>query len=238
MMRGVCRRGAERAAAGGRSGARRDMDLGAAAEVRLRIGRPGKLAAAAGGPLAIRIEERFVVRAPAARVWEFMVDPRRVVGCVPGGELRRVVDPRTYDGAIRIAVGPLALAYRGRVRLAEADAAARRVTILGDAHERGGADAARLALESALLEHAGGGTEVVVRARVEVEGRIVTLGRRPLERLGHLVFQDFAAAVRGRIEAEHEGRPAPAPPGPLRPVPLLLRALAAWVAAALRRPAP
>ncbi len=184
--------------------------------------------------MAIRIEERFVVRAPAGRVWDFMVDPRRVVGCVPGGELRRVVDARTYDGAIRVAVGPLALAYRGRVRLAEADEAARRVTILGDAHERGGTDEARLSLESGLRELPGAATEVVVHARVDVEGRIVALGRGALERLGHLVFQDFAASVRARIEAEHEGRSPPPPPGPLRPVPLLLRALAAWLGGALR----
>jgi carbon monoxide dehydrogenase subunit G len=181
--------------------------------------------------VAIRIEERFVVRAPAGRVWDFLVDPRRVVACVPGGELHRVVDARTYDGAIRVAVGPLALAYRGRVRLAEADAAARRVTILGDARERGGADAARLALESGLRALPGDATEVVVHARVQVEGGIVSLGRGALERLGHVVFQDFAACVRARVEAEHEGRPPPPPRGPLRPVPLLLRALGAWLAA-------
>ena len=189
--------------------------------------------------MAIRIEERFVVRAPPARVWDFMVDPRRVVTCVPGGELHGVVDERTYDGALRVAVGPLALAYRGRVRLAEADAGARRVTIRGDARERGGTDAARLTLESGLRALAGGATEVVVHARVDVEGRIVALGRGPLERLGHLVFQDFAASVRARIEAEEEGRPPPPPHGPLRPVPLLLRALGAWLGAALgprRRP--
>ncbi len=183
--------------------------------------------------MAIRIEERFAVRAPPDRVWAFMVDPRRVVLCVPGGELHAVVDARTYDGALRVAVGPFVFAYRGRVYLADADAAARRVRILGDARQRGGADAARLALESFLRALPEGGTEVVVHATVNVEGRIVALGRGVLARLGHLVFRDFAASVRARIEAEHEGRPPPPPPGPLRPVPLVLHALAAWVGGGL-----
>ncbi len=185
--------------------------------------------------MAIRIEERFAVRAPPDRVWDFMIDPRRVVACVPGGELQGVVDAETYDGAIRIAVGPLALAYRGRVRVADADAEARRVRIVGDARERGGTDQARLALESFLRELPGGGTDVVVHARVDVEGRIVELGRGALERLGQVVFRDFAADVRARIEAEHERRPPPPPRGPLRPVPLLLRALGAWLGSALGR---
>jgi hypothetical protein len=62
---------------------------------------------------------------------------------------------------------------------------------------------------------------------------VVALGRPALERLGHVVFQDFAADVRARIEAEAEGRPPPPPRGPLRPVPIVLRALRAWAAAAL-----
>lgn len=225
--------GPGRSAAGPARGGDISVDPFIPPEVTLRKRRPRKGASVAGGEVAIRIEERFVVRAPPERVWDFMIDPRRVVLCVPGGELHGVVDARTYDGAIRVAVGPIALAYRGRVYLADKDAQALRVRILGDARERGGTDAARLALESRLQGAAGGGTEVVVHARVDVEGRIVALGRGALERLGHVVFRDFSANVRARIEAEHEGRPPPPPHGPLRPVPLILRALAAWIGGAL-----
>jgi hypothetical protein len=50
----------------------------------------------------IAIDERFGVDAPPAAVWGFLVDPRRMVGCVPGGELERVLDDRTFDGAVRV----------------------------------------------------------------------------------------------------------------------------------------
>jgi carbon monoxide dehydrogenase subunit G len=189
--------------------------------------------------VAIRVDERFVVGAPVERVWDHMVDPRRVVASVPGGELTAVVDDRTFDGALRVAIGPLVLSYAGRVRLAEADAFERRVRIVGDAHERAGPDSARLTLESWLAPWPGGGTEVVAHARIDVRGRIVELGRGLLEQLGHLVFQDFAARVRAAVEAEAAGRPAPGPPAaarpePLRAVPLVVRALRGWVAARLR----
>ena len=189
--------------------------------------------------MAIRIEERYVVRAPVGPVWDFLVDPRRVVACVPGGELQQVVDERTYRGSVRVRVGPLTLAYRGRVHLAEVDAPARRVTIVGVARESAGTDSARLTLESWLVPLPDG-TEVVAHARVDVAGRIVELGRGVLEQLGHLVFRDFAAAVTARVEAEEArraaiaaGSPAPAGPPPssppLRAFPLVLRALRAWV---------
>jgi carbon monoxide dehydrogenase subunit G len=192
--------------------------------------------------VAIRVDERFVVSAPVERVWDHMVDPRRVVASVPGGELTAVVDDRTFDGALRVAVGPLTLAYAGRVRLAEADVPARRVRIVGDARERAGPGSARLTLESWLAPLPGGGTEVVAHARVDVKGRIVRLGRGVLEQLGHVVFQDFAARVRAAVEAGEAGPAAPGAPcpaasaraEPLRAVPLVVRALRGWVAAWLR----
>ena len=185
----------------------------------------------------IAIDERFTVGAPVAVVWDFLVDPRRVVGCVPGGELGPVLDDRTFDGTVRVTVGPLTLAYAGRVTLAEVDAAARRVTIVGRARERAGTDSARLTLESWLATAPGGGTEVTARARVDVAGRIVELGRGVLEPLAHLVFQEFAAAVRASVEAEEARRRAGGAPGeparaaPLRALPLVLRALRAWLGA-------
>lgn len=188
----------------------------------------------------IAIDERFRVTAPGAAVWEFLLDPRCVVRCVPGGELGPVLDARTFDGIVRVEVGPLTLAYGGRVEVALADAAARRVRIVGRARERAGADAgaARLTLDSWLDGPPEGPTDVTARASLEVSGRIVALGRRVLEPLAHLVFQEFAAAVRAEIEAaeaRRAGLAGAAPPraGPLRAVPLVLRALRAWLGATL-----
>lgn len=185
--------------------------------------------------MVVRLAERFAVRAPAARVWEFLVDPRRVVGCVPGGELAAVLDERTFDGRVRVRVMGLLLAYGGRVRLDEVDLAARRVRILGAARERTGAGGARLVLDSALAALPDGGTDVVVDARIDVAGPVGVLGRGFLERLGHEVFQEFAAHVAAGIEAEvRAGAAAREPPPPLRAVPIVARALRGWIADALR----
>lgn len=198
---------------------------------------------------AIAMDESFRVDAPPSAVWDFLVDPRRVVGCVPGGELGAILNERTFDGTVSVAVGPLTLAYGGRVELAEVDAGHRRVRIVGRARERAGPDRARLTLESWLDAPPGGGTQVTARARVDVAGRIVELGLAFLEPLAHLVFQEFAEKVRATLEAEEACRRLGAAPQaarrspPLRALPLVLRALRAWLAAwlgarAARRHAP
>lgn len=190
--------------------------------------------------MAIRIEERFRVNAPVEAVWSYLVDPRRVVSCLPGAELTEVVDERTFHGAMKVKVGPVTVSYRGRVRIVEIDTAGHRVRMEGDGRESTGTGSAKMAMESTVTP-AEGGTEVVVRSDVDVVGRIVQLGRGMIEQVSHQLFEQFAGCVRATLEAEAAARAgAPAAPAPKRQeavaaFPLLMRALWAWFLGLFRR---
>ena len=194
--------------------------------------------------MAFRIEERFVVRAPAVRAFAYLVDPTQVVGCLPGAELAEVVDPKTFLGSVKVKVGAMTVAYQGKVILEEVDEAARRVRMRAEGRERGGAGSAKMTMESRVVPAEGGGVEVVVVADVDVVGRLVQLGRGMFEQVAHQLFAQFAGCVRARLEADDPAAAAtggPPPPGPVQPVralPLLMRALWAWVLALFRRRRP
>jgi carbon monoxide dehydrogenase subunit G len=195
--------------------------------------------------MAIALEERFEVDAPPGPVWDLLFDPRRVVTCVPGGELTALLDDQTFDGRLRVEVGFLRFSYGGRLRIADADPVARRVRIVGGAHERDGSGTARLTLVSRLEPLEGGATVVVVLAHVEVGGRVAELGRGLLQRLAHEVFQDFAGHVRAalappagarrggaaaRQRVPGGGTAADGARGPaLHALPIAARALRRWV---------
>lgn len=198
--------------------------------------------------MATRIEERFTVRATPEAVWAFLIDPARVVTCLPGAELTEVVDPRTFHGAVKVKVGPVTVGYKGKVHLVEIDEAGKRVRMTGEGREAGGAGSARMNMESRLTPQPGGLTEVVVVSEVDVVGRLVQLGRGMIEQVSHQVFLQFAERVRAHLEspaaggdaaaaaagvaAGDAGPAAPAartPAEPLRAFPLLLRALWAWL---------
>jgi carbon monoxide dehydrogenase subunit G len=187
----------------------------------------------------MRIEERFAVRAPAAAVWAYLIDPRRVVTCLPGAELTEVVDERTFHGNVKVRVGPVTVSYRGRVNLVQVDEAGRSVRMTGEGRETTGAGSAKMSMESRLRELPGGETEVVVISEVDVVGRLVQLGRGMIEQVSHQIFEQFATCVRTTLEAEAAGAAAPAgPPAasrPVRIVPLLLGAMWATLRALLRR---
>ncbi len=199
--------------------------------------------------MAIRIEERFTVQAPVEATWAFLIDPRRVVTCLPGAELTDVPDARTFLGAVKVKVGTVTVAYKGKVMLEEVDAASHRVRMAGEGRESAGAGSAKMRMESRVGAMPGGGAEVVVRSDVDVVGRIVQLGRGMIEQVSHQVFQQFAGNVRATLEAEAAQR-AGAPGGaeaaaaaqarrartqqPLRALPLFFRALWAWILSLFR----
>lgn len=197
--------------------------------------------------MAFRIEERFVVRAPAARAFAYLVDPTQVVGCLPGAELAEVIDPRTFAGNVKVKVGAITIAYRGKVVLEEVDEAAKRVRMRAEGRESGGAGSAKMSMESRIVPAEGGGVEVVVVADVDVAGRIVQLGRGMFEQVAHQLFAQFAGCVRARLEAEDPAAaataagaaaPPPRPAEAVRALPLLMRALWAWLLSLFRRRRP
>ena len=65
----------------------------------------------------LNISERISLDAPAEVVWSLLVDPTRMVGCLPGAEITGQDDDRTYSGALRVKVGAVTIAYRGKIVL-------------------------------------------------------------------------------------------------------------------------
>jgi carbon monoxide dehydrogenase subunit G len=176
-------------------------------------------------------------------VWAYLVDPRRVVRCLPGAELTEVVDERTFLGKVKVKVGPVTVAYQGKVTLVELDLAGQRVRMAGEGRETTGSGAARMNMESRLVALPSGETEVTVVAEVDIAGRLMQLGRGMIEQVSHQLFQQFSACVRATLEAEQAavsgGASAASPPpqeaGPVRAIPLILTTLWAALAGFLRR---
>lgn len=203
--------------------------------------------------MGFRIEEKFQVQAPPDRVWAYLIDPRRVVVCMPGAELAEVVDERTFLGNLKVKVGPVTVAYKARVQLTEVDAGARRVRMVAEGRETGGAGSVKVAMASHIAPLAGGGAEVAVEADVDLAGRIVQFGRGLIGDVSKHLFRQFADCVKAELEASvgasatgggsaadaHGLQPpvalAPSPTRPVRALPLLLAALRAALARLWRR---
>lgn len=185
--------------------------------------------------MAISIQETFQVQAPIDEVWRFMMDPQRVVVCMPGAELEEVVDERTFLGSIKVKVGAVTTSYAGRVQFIEVDEEGRLVRMTAEGRETGGGTAMGT-MSSRLRSLADGQTEVVAEANVELTGRIMQVGRGMVQGVSHQLFRQFVACAKARLEApEGAAEETPAEKEPISILPLVLGVVWAAVAGFFRR---
>mgnify|MGYP003576683371 CR=1 FL=1 len=187
--------------------------------------------------MAFKIEERFEVQAPVERVWKYLIDPVRVVECLPGAELVEMTDAQNFVGAIKVKVGPLAMSYKGKAKFTEVNEETHQVRMVGDAREVGGSGSTKVTMLSTVAALAGGsGSEVVVNAEVELVGKIVQFGRGMIEEVSRQMFRQFSTCVRAKLEeAQPAEKPVETETKAVAAAPLAFRALWAIVVRFFKR---
>jgi carbon monoxide dehydrogenase subunit G len=154
--------------------------------------------------MAFKIEERFEVQAPVERVWQYLIDPQRVVHCLPGAELLEQQDEHTFLGAIKVKVGPLSMSYKGQAKFTEINEETHQVRMVGDAREVGGSGSTKVSMLSTVSPSANGGAEVLVSADIDLVGKIVQFGRGMIEEVSRQMFRQFSTCVRQQLEIADE----------------------------------
>ena len=171
--------------------------------------------------MAFKIEEKFEVQAPVEHVWKYMIDPKRVVGCLPGAEVLEQKDDETFLGAIKVKVGPLSMSYKGQAKFTEVNEETHQVRMVGDAREVTGSGSTKVSMLTAVVPLANGGSEVSVNADVELVGKIVQFGRGMIEEVSRQMFKQFAACVRQQLEVPEPDEPGENAVPEVPPVPVI-----------------
>lgn len=159
--------------------------------------------------MALEISKTVVVKAPLARVWDFLVDPQSVARCMPGAAITGRLDDRTYGGTMTVKVGPVSSSYRGKVVFERLDLATRTAEIVAtgqDVRGKGGAD---LRLTSRLREMGPAETEVTAVSQVNITGILAQMGRGMVEDVSDQMFQIFSQRLREELESGASAAPTP-----------------------------
>ncbi len=182
----------------------------------------------------MQLENSFSVNAPPDRVFAYLLDINKVVGCVPGAELSEVVDPATFKGK----VGPITVAYNGTARITDRDDAARSAAIEAEGRETTGPGSAR-AKAVMKVDAEGSGSMVKISTDYSVAGRVAQFGRGVMEDVSRRIVNEMAACIKANVEGGEQhaaavsggsvsaDAPAPAPvtARPVNAVPLFFQVL-------------
>jgi carbon monoxide dehydrogenase subunit G len=182
----------------------------------------------------MQLENSFSVSAPPDRVFAYLLDVNKVVGCVPGAELSEVVDDKTFKGKVKVKVGPITVAYSGTAKIVDRDDAGRSATLEAEGRETTGPGSARA---KALMKVDAEGTGSVVKITTDysIAGRVAQFGRGVMEDVSRRIVNDMAACIKTNVEGQQQmpvvegGAPAEAPAqvtaAPVNAIPLFFKVL-------------
>jgi len=154
----------------------------------------------------MKLEQAFEVQAPIEQVWEALIDLERVAPCLPGATITGHDEDGTYHGEFKVKLGPTTAAYKGTVKIEDADAATHTATMRAKGTDKRGQGNASATIVNSLTTDAGT-TRVTAVTDFAITGRLARFGRPGMiEDVSNRLLRDFAACLQSTITAD--SRPA------------------------------
>ena len=195
----------------------------------------------------MEFDNSFEIPLAPNQAWPVLMDVARIAPCMPGAELTEITDAQNYKGKISVRLGPVALAFAGRIQLEDIDNIKHsgRVKAQGsDAKGRGAANAAA----TFKVEPKGNGSIVVIHTDLMLSGAVAQYGRGVgmIQATAAQIIKQFADNLRAQLgqhsaslvaSAQTSAAESGAPPSPaaaVKPISgfsLMLRVILQQIAA-------
>lgn len=162
------------------------------------------------------VKASFDINQPIERVWNFFQDIPQVVTCMPGLELIGQTGDSSYEGKVKIKLGPITAAFQGEATILSVDPTAysARIEATGVDSQGGNRAAAELNYEITNGEQ---GTHVGLYGNIKLTGALAQMGRSGIiQDVANQLTIQFADNLRGKlsIEAPTADHAAAAPAAP------------------------
>ena len=166
----------------------------------------------------MEFDNSFDVPLSPAQAWAVLMDIRRIAPCMPGAALTEVVDAQNFRGKIAVRLGPVALAFAGRVQFEDIDEInhSARVKAQGaDDKGRGSANA----MATFRIEPADIGSRVFIHTDLMLSGAVAQYGRGVgmIQATAAQIIGQFAANLRAQLERQPAAATPDVPSPPIVP---------------------
>lgn len=138
---------------------------------------------------------------PVARepLWEFLMDVPKVAQSLPGVESVSKIDDTTYEGALKVRVGPIALNLLGKIIVEERDKENWRAALRAEANDRRAAGAVKGKTTMMLKALDSNQTELLVETDVNILGKIGEFGQPIIRKKADSMLKEFVENIKKQL---------------------------------------
>jgi carbon monoxide dehydrogenase subunit G len=156
----------------------------------------------------MKLEQSFEVKAPIDQVWDVLIDLERVAPCLPGAAITERDDQGTYHGTFQVKLGPTTAAYRGQIKIENADEATHTATLKASGSDKRGQGGANATIVNKLVETEDG-TRVEAVTDFTITGRLARFGRGGMiEDISNRLMREFAQCLQAGLTGDGGGATA------------------------------
>lgn len=150
--------------------------------------------------MGMELVHSFTVPADPPRTWELLTDLQQVGGCFPGATVTSA-DEETFEGEVKVKLGPIAVTYQGKGRFLERDDQSHHAKIEGLGRGLRGLGNATALATIDLSPHEGG-TKVDVVTDLSITGKPAQFGRGVMQSVSDKLLGQFVACLESRLAEE------------------------------------
>ena len=136
----------------------------------------------------------------ADRLWELLMDVPKIGKCIPGVESVLPIDANSYQGTLKIQVGPIRLSFQGTITVEERDREKMRASMRAEGKDAkvGGGVRARMSMTLSPDES---GTTLTVETDLNILGKLGEFGQPIIRKKADSIMREFAENVRKALGA-------------------------------------
>jgi len=147
----------------------------------------------------MKFNQRAVIAVAREPLWDFLMDVPKVAQSLPGVENIEQLDPDTYQGTLKIRVGPISINLQGKIIVEQRDRANWRATLRADASDRLAAGAVRAKTSMELKDLSATETELIVDTDVSIMGKIGEFGQPIIRRKADTMLKEFVENIKKQL---------------------------------------
>jgi carbon monoxide dehydrogenase subunit G len=146
------------------------------------------------------LDNAVAIDAAPDAVFALLNDVERVVPCLPGASIEGG-DGETYQGGVKVKVGPISAAYSGTVRFLEVDQDNRRLRLQARGSDTRGSGDAEAEVELT-VEKSAGGSVLRLKTDLLIRGKIAQFGKGAIATVSTKLLQQFAVNLAGLLNED------------------------------------
>ena len=146
----------------------------------------------------MRIENDMHVSASMEEAWALLTDIPAIAPCLPGAKLIGQ-DGHTYEGTMKVKVGPIVAEYSGTATVVEMNETDRTVKLTASGRDKRGAGNASADIFASMVE-VDGGTTVSIATDLKVAGKVAQFGRGAMADISKKLLGQFAECIEAKLQ--------------------------------------